>query len=786
MKKSIVLLMMVVMLMSGFVPAHAQVASIPDADIMLDEDLWLTSSAYVEGVIYLTGNGKLMSFHPGDEEVKELTVKDLRADRPDKGEGQQDAEEFMNYNMRLFSMGDQLYGYDLQGEAMIYTLGIEGDIVSVLEGVEIQVDMLRNMEWGDEGYIEEPTQVLAHMGRLYMVKVSWNMNVELGLYSYDIAAGGEPTSHEAEFIWRLSPYKDGKLLALVMDPDSAYDEQKKEMKNFTLGVYDPQADSMEVLGDSGIQFDYDGGASVLYDAQQDAIYFQGRSELYVRDAAGKLQEAAYLIPSQYGNNSGDGMFRLPGGEVALVRAKSIAIRQADPSTLPSGRLTIYGTYMDETHQRAMAAMAGVPVNFLERSWYGSAQELGQALVSGEDAIDIFVLNSSYIDLHNLMSKGYAADLSASQAIADYVQELYPDMQEVGTYDGKLLMIPVDVQGGDIMSYYTKMFDGIEGVELPSTYDDLIDLIQRWNDELGENYPDILPMHSDDYVNTMVRRAIGMRMNELAAQGEEFSYGDPLLKEMLTRALALRTEDISPKVDWDSNDAQEMADEIYNKAPLMQEYFTLELSYINYNLTSPNDDRKIGFGNGAMYDIGIEMPLILASSQEQEPIVPLNLSVMAVNPKSKNLEAAIAYVEQYTKSLDLSKKAMMNPHMNDDIPNPNYEQEIKWVDEGLVSMEEALKTAEGAQKTELESAYEQFKATAEKRKEEAKYSVRKETIAFYRELIEHRNILTYESQMPFRNEDMGALVRRLVDGQMPLDQFLMEADGKLRLMRLERQ
>ncbi|MPN59205.1 hypothetical protein SDC9_206925 [bioreactor metagenome] len=48
------------------------------------------------------------------------------------------------------------------------------------------------------------------------------------------------------------------------------------------------------------------------------------------------------------------------------------------------------------------------------------------------------------------------------------------------------------------------------------------------------------------------------------------------------------------------------------------------------------------------------------------------------------------------------------------------------------------------------------------------------------------IKTYSQNMAFNNEDMYTLLNRLIQGQTPLEQFVMEADGKLRLMRLEGQ
>ena len=789
MKKLFSILLMMALLTGGASSARAQAAASIDQDIVAGEDIWLSSSVFLGDKLYLTGQGKVFSYTPGEDAIREMKIADLRTGQED-GEAIQDSiGEMLHYNLRLFTQGDRLYGVDVQEKGMIYPLAVEGETLSISDGVKIDTTPLRNMDYGDEGYVEDPLQLMGFKGRLYLINRTWGASdgsTILSLLSYDLEKGGEAVKHNTEFVWQLVPYKEDKLLALVMDPDSSWDEKTQTSRNFTLSVYDPQADSLEELGDSGVMFAYE-GIGLAYDAANDKIYLQGRSEVYVRGEDGKTQIAAYLIPSEYGGSSGDRVFVLPQGGVIVITGKNIAVREADPARLPSSRLTIYGSYMDEVHQKAMQALGNVPVTFLDGKWFESSQALGQALVTGEDGIDILVIGSSYMDIDNLMSKGYAADLSANQTLKDYMGSLYPMMQETGQYDGKLYMVPVDMYANGMMSYYTEMFGQVDDVEVPGTYGELIDLIQRWNDELGELYPDMIPLQSDDYKNQMVQLAIGMQTGAMAAQGKEFSYNDPALKEMLAAALALRTDDISPKIDWESPDAQEQIDAIYNKVPLIEPYYSLDLASMNYDMTSGEGGRSRWNADGTEIKVGRQMPLQLAVREGEEPVpVEIDLMLMFVNPKSKNLDAAIAYVEAYVKNLRADKIAMMNPNVSGDILNPNFERELKDLDESINYYEEALKKAEGAEKTELERNYEEQKKYIENRREEAKYIAREQTVADYREIMKNSYIKTYSQNMAFNNEDMYTLLNRLIQGQTPLEQFVMEADGKLRLMRLEGQ
>ena len=775
-----------VLLMMTLIPGFALLGAAGEsaeynADLSLGDDLWISSSVYVGGRLYLSGDGKFLAYAPGATELTKLKVDDRRT----RQEGAEErsfrgSEGEMYYNFSLFSDGGKLYGVDSWEEAVICPLDVQGDTVIISDGAPIDTEALMSAE----GYMESPMQTLGFMGRMYMIKRTWGANMELGLLSYDILIGGEPQVHEAEFIWRLAPYKDGKLLALVMDPDKSWDEKARTNKNFMLYAYDPQADSLEEIGDSGLAFSYE-GSGLAYEEASGTVYLQGKSEVYLRDAAGVTQIGAYLTPSQYGSSSSDGLFLMEDGMIMLVRSKDITVRHADPAKLPKSRLTIYGSYMDDVHQKTISALGGIPVSFMENKWFDSAQQLGQALVSGEDSIDILVVNADYIDVSNLMSKGYAVDLSGNQALQEYTAGLYPMMRDVGKHDGKLFMVPVDMNSNGLFSYYTKLVEGVEGFELPQTYDDLISLIQRWNDGWGEDYPDYIPMQEHDYKSSMVRLAISMHKDLMAFQGKEFSYSDPQLKMMLEKALALRTDDIAAKVDWASPDAQAQSEAIYSKAPLLQPYYWMELSNMNRALSGSDEGMMIGWGSGDMvFEAGQEMPLQLAAREGETPVAGVSLTVMAVNPKSANIETAIAYVEEYLKNMDPAKKTMLNPGMNEDIPNPNYEQEIRWMDESIAYYEEALKTAEGAEKTELEDGYERLKKSVESQREQARYIVRKETIAFYRKLMENSYVRTYDPAT--NSEEMNSLVSRLIQGQMPIDQFAMEADGKLRLMRLEGQ
>lgn len=81
--------------------------------------------------------------------------------------------------------------------------------------------------------------------------------------------------------------------------------------------------------------------------------------------------------------------------------------------------------MNDAHEKAMKALGGVSVSFTGGESAYDTQTLAQALVSGDDSFDILIINGEYIDTGRLISKGYAADLSGSLRLQDYMAGLLP-------------------------------------------------------------------------------------------------------------------------------------------------------------------------------------------------------------------------------------------------------------------------------------------------------------------------------------------------------------------------
>ncbi|NLB39408.1 MAG: hypothetical protein GX810_09225, partial [Clostridiales bacterium] len=392
----------------------------------------------------------------------------------------------------------------------------------------------------------------------------------------------------------------------------------------------------------------------------------------------KDELSAYL-PSTYFWGVVAGAIAPFDGGVAVLTGDNLFLRDADPAKLPATTLTVYGNYGDDAHRKAQSLMPEVPIQMRDREYFNSAQELGQALVSGENTIDVYFLDYSYIDVKNLMQKQYAYDLSESQKLMDFTKATYPLLQEASFLDGKLLAVPVDAGLGEMWMLFPDRFKET-GLEEPATFFDLLDIIGRWPGELAEDFPDITPLQTESYRNQLFYSGMGLYQNLRARNREELRYDDPLFRKMLTAIDNLDTRDLDQQVNWDDMADQ---DEFFSRMPLIEQTGGVMLDYFQ------------GMNSGSA------KLLMLSADEGQPPAVPVMLRVAAINPRSQNNDQAIRSLENYVASLPDATKAAMMPEMNDHILSPIFEQEMAQRQATENAYKKALKTADAAAKGVME-------------------------------------------------------------------------------------
>ncbi|MGI6672217.1 MAG: extracellular solute-binding protein [Christensenellales bacterium] len=724
----------------------------------------ITSSVVLNGQLLLIAGGFPFAYTPGEPALQALRL-------TDKGAQLTADTKVLGQAVRLFTSQGSLYAVDVGENAAIYPIAVSAQADDFVVGAGRAIDAAPLLD--AHGFAHMFEQIFSFEGRLYFLYRSYQGdNVTATLLSYDIESGGAATLHRAEDVWALCPYTDGMLLALVMNYAQQWDRNTNRITPFLLRTYDPKTSAWADYAPSGVVFDMR-SPGILRDADSGDIYIKSGTSIYLHQAPGK---AVPMIPlpsemadAEPGQSS---LHLLPGGTFALISGRDISLHGGSAGQALR-QLNILGGYsMARTYQRTVDDIKDVMVTFLNQRIYASALELAQALVSGDEHIDLIVLRSNYIDIQQIMDKGYAADLSDAPALCDYVDALYPSMQQAGSMNGRLYMVPVMTDSKSTLSYNADVLRRMKGLELPQTYDELVDLLLRWDKDYGEEYPDVMPFATDSNRETMFRLALSLYKDAMAAQGQPFSYQDASLLRMLERAMAL--------------DAPQNSTHSISRADAACAATALFRTESWFDMDSLNEALDDGYDNEFATGAERWLPLPLTMSAGDTPCSTTTLTLMFVNPKSPNKDLAIRFIEAYIDNMDLPMRMMMNPRSNAPIVNPQYAQELAQMQAHLSAMETALQSAEGADKTQLEQKLQNTRQQYQARSQRMQYLLPSQPIALYRQLMENHYIDRVGYYVGLLGGDVNALIRRTLDGQISVAQFAQEAEGKLRLMRLESQ
>ncbi len=581
------------------------------------------------------------------------------------------------------------------------------------------------------------------------------------LFSMNLDSG-EKTAYPVENVQYIAPYKDGKLLCLVFDRMLVYEEGAFTM-NFSL--FDPSTGEMTLLKELDPEiYTYDMGG-IAYDAAGDTLYLVVGQKVYRWVALGDGELCAYSPLSYYYSQIAS-CCALAGGRMAFASSSDGAfIRSLDPADLPAETLNIYQGFADEAHRKAAAALGDVAITLSTDTYYSSAQDLAQAMVSGGDEFDILRLNVNYLDFTRLMEKGYCEDLSGSQIISDFFSSTYDVVQNAMSLDGKVYGVPVMLDINCFGSYMDKKdlnaFLTESGIEVPKTYLDWMQLLTDWGKKgYYETYSDYVPTNNGNPINGLLSNVLDAYFYYMEATGQELTLDTPLLRTLLTAVANVDASDWYVEPDWDDEEAM---DEFFSRESLFDDYVSLDVQKTSWSSVFP-----------------------LSLSDETEPVIPLNMEILFINPRSQHKEAAIRYLEAYVQALDVYTKTKLCPGMNDPIEDEYYESNLQSMQENLDSLNKQLeKATEEDVKETLRQQIADLEEYMTTYAAENRYYATEESIAAYRALDKYFFVPTQDNSI-YANEETSSLLRQYRQGLISMDQFIQQMDAKLRLMRLEDQ
>ncbi|MBQ7865059.1 MAG: hypothetical protein IJ350_01720, partial [Clostridia bacterium] len=502
-KKIIAALLMLMCLcasLSGALAVDATILEEPQ-----DEEAWrsVTARAVVGDTLYLLMNGtdghelfywkedmpraeKLADnlFYAGYYSSLDEVESMIKGDK--KANGLVDPQYALSL---MFSDGERLMGMNGYN-GKIFTMTVEGGKVDYQDVVQLKDTSLMYHKSEDYQYLLSANQYAAAGGKLlYLAEDYTDEGMQDNRLLVIDLTTGEVKRSKVEFPQRVAEWKDGKAVVICRDEMNAYDAEKGEMRKATLNLYDPAADTLQAMG----EMPEESVPYVTYSSALNALVYVQNCRIMAMVDLGKPQQVGY-IPADWTYNLA------VVGSTFVDCPNQVTGRTMSLDYKSDVYLNVYGDYMDSGTRAFTSKYPQVPV-YTMNEYYESLEQISQAMVSGDNTLDVLRMNTGYSSFFKLMEKGYCADLSGNKELMAYVERMQPAFRDAVMKDGKLYAIPLYAYSFDGWYVANGVMEdmGLTMEDIPTNYVELCQFATRWNDEWVEEYPQYtLIEYTDDY------------------------------------------------------------------------------------------------------------------------------------------------------------------------------------------------------------------------------------------------------------------------------------------------
>lgn len=769
--KTLCVLLLAITLLPLAAPVKAEESKVTNlfGSSLMDQQGYILTMVSAGDTLYIATSVGLYTYAPGDTKAmlkSSLGLGDPNIAMVEEVEGPQISV--------MFSDGQRLLGLDTNEQAL-YTITLEGERYSYSDPVKLD---LSDFIMGDPPYqgVSSPQWVQVMDGRLYMKKNNWE-DLEHDLFSFDLKTG-EKKVHDALHLQTAAPYKDGKIIAVQLDPNNRFDMNTGTLIAPPLVIFDPADESITALDAAmpvnDTNFDT---FPFYYDAQEDSLYTFTDTDVLRMD--GDMKEARLIgyLPmfgSYFARNGG--IQPLPDGRLAISAGQNVFLRERTEKGLEGFMVLSMSGGMDDPTiiTRALMELDNVVVRRVEGVQYNyiDAEQLASMFLTGSVPADIMAINVNGFDLDKLIQKGYLADLSASGQVKDYLSAFAPNLSKAFVQDGKIYALPTSLILFPVHAN-SKAFEEI-GQPVPTSLDGLTTLTEEWMAGLMEDHPNFnLFSDGGNYKRTLTYQVIEKYIANKLGAGEDLVFDTPAFRGLMERVANIDFGDYATDPDWEDPAGMSALEEFWNRTSILETGMGYEPRYATNRNRGSNDNPQT--------------PITLSIEEGQMAYADADLNLLVVLSSSKNIDTAVRFLGAFTGKIDPVDKAAFNLDARDPIPNPNYDREMADLDKTLKVIESNYAKAEGAEKSNLEESLKYFKEHYEHMRKEGMFLATAQDLENIHQMISHLYV----------NSGLGNAQRRIFydnyelmdqyqDGAISLDQFIRQMDDKLRLVRMEYQ
>ncbi len=594
--------------------------------------------------------------------------------------------------------------------------------------------------------------------KLYISAYDWNDSTGESVYKgllVDLSTG-EVKQAKAGYAQAVTPYKDGKLLMASRDLQKEWDEEKNAFYPFTLSVYDPAADEVETVGTW--QRDYING-QICYDSAHDALLYLDETRLMGLTHLTTLEQYGYL-PDNYARS-----MTMLGDSLVFANDERVILRTVTPDFSTEESVTVYGGWFGSAEQSFSDAYPQVPI-YMYSEYFDSAEALSQALVTGDSTIDLLRLGTTYSDFYRLMEKGYCADLSGEAEIMAYINRLHPVYRDSVTKDGKVYAVPMSAYSYGSWTVNRQVMEemGLTIEDIPTNFLDLCAFATRWNDEWVEEFPSYtLINYTEDYKQQLFYLVMQSYIDYYQAKGLELRFNTPEFRALMEAIEGMRVDDLNEGANLPNED------ETNYRMGLLNNYASLVGSFSDPELNTDS----------------ICIPMTL--TKDTDYVIGAELEIMFINPRSKNIQSTLNLLKYKISEENMDKYTLstLMADKTDPVPNEYYDDMVEQEEKYLAQLEKSLEKADDADKRNIQEQIDWQKEWMEKSMPQHRYQISEGAIRYYLdEVVPYVYVKRPTLMNEERSGDLSTLMERYIQGQIKLDQFIKDMDGKVMMMQME--
>lgn len=389
------------------------------------------------------------------------------------------------------------------------------------------------------------------------------------------------------------------------------------------------------------------------------------------------------------------------------------------------------------------------------------QALVTHLLTADKPFDLLVLNTKEYDAQQLMKKGYLVDLSASDALRAYADDALETFQRIIRDDTGLYALPLNIQTHAVSANLPLLEE--LGQPLPRSFPQLMDLLNGWGEEghtLKEDTALLDAAHAKRVLKDLAFRSY---VDSMIGRGETLSF------DMDTFGAMMQDIDRLDVTAWDLPPTYGSGedDDLYIPNILLNP----SVGYLLDGYREPNHAYLLFSPDGVHPGYGAAHGQVIAASAQ-----------------GTQQDTALRFLEAYVRNLSDISRAAVNQRWSTPIENPRYQQEYDDQQAYLAQYRARYEAAEeGAAKRQYAEDVAYFEKKLATFEKDRKYLADAAQLKEYQDFMAHVYVDDGLSQLQQKALSTdGYLFGMYTEGALTLEQFIEQANDKIRLMLMEAQ